>query len=602
MRSPELPKGATASGRTFEFLVVFTGIVMIVMLAAIGASTASAEDFYLRTQEDCGYNPGDGKAPDCGRAWNKHADIDWDDGDGTGVGPGDTLWLIGEIRDGREYVYRDRNLKGMVFSVPVSGLPGKPISIRGDHPIKPGVVIGSHVADLVEFKKQADGTYFMPKVRNYKNIHAVALGDAENDWPVDSICSLAPAQSRAEVAGRPGSFFADEAGLVLNPGQCTGNAVAYRHQGGLNLMGADHIVIDGFKGLFFARDFAPITLASGYGGEVETNTGVAVKNCTIGFASMTPGIEGLHGSKDCLIENNVFVNVRNAIYYVTYKGLSSAENLVIRGNEIYCRKENNYHLPLQNVNDAHAIGAQGICHNCLIEKNHIHDFYGDGILFYYNSKYEYGSNTTIRWNVIEDLDEDRLGMQDDSQAERGEGNAYWNNGIMLFGTNYIMMLSRNKFPGWKIYGNVFRNIDPDSSEKSNGAAMHIKWSRPEKMDDVIKVYGNVIDGAQYGVLLDTFQVDGEWYTSGNVQHNYFKNITKAVIAGRKVMENIDHIRISDNYVQGRNNTELGRPVYVPISKWNAKLGRGRPVLIEDEPTGDNQPGLQYVFPVQDSTQ
>jgi parallel beta-helix repeat protein len=168
--------------------------------------------------------------------------------------------------------------------------------------------------------------------------------------------------------------FTAEAGVTINQPNGANNS-------GINLEGADHVTVEGFR-------VTAITGPTGMGIRSSNNSGVVVRNNTLdnnaGFGIYT------EWSVDVVIENNTAVNSNQGHgIYLT----NSADNPVVRGNRV----TNNYFSGIYLNGNVAAGSGDGLITGAVIEGNTIS---GNGAGGGASITLDGVQNSTVRNNLI----------------------------------------------------------------------------------------------------------------------------------------------------------------------------------------------------------
>jgi hypothetical protein len=437
--------------------------ILMPLLLTLVTTVSLAEDLWVRPKGSFACS-GDCQGTSHDDAFNGLGAIRW--GEGTGLlGPGDTLRICGNF---------DRSTEGSVgmLDVKASGLAGRQIALDGDcSSVNPsyrnGRIWGARRIDTNAWTPNTDGTY----VTGWEWIHEYA---AEGD--VSSETLLVSAGSREECARTPGSVYWDRDGRLLYYRPSAGLETVWANwTSAVDVQANDHLTIRN------------LVLRGGTGGEhgVVKLTGkrgngrasnVTIKNSDIAFAA-SQLIECYDGCDDVIIEDNRLHDAPTATYLC--RGPVSCARITLRNNEVYSGRDV-ANIFGQTYADRHALGGQSMNHS-LIEGNYIHDWAGDGIHIWVGPGKD-GRNNIVRFNRIE-----RIWDSD---------NANWHNGIALGGTNEPDKAELTA--GWKIYGNVIRDLSGGKGELDEAVAIRVK-APASSISEPASIFNNTIVNARVGI-------------------------------------------------------------------------------------------------------
>ena len=147
---------------------------------------SAGDTWYVVPRTGEGKIKGDGKS--YATAWNGMNNIIWG---GTGVGPGDTLYVCGMFDQNSEAV------PGAILEIKASGTNGNPITVRGDCPQNQAWLIGAR--KNTTWTNNGDGSY--------QAYWTASNNEAWQGTPGIDDVALKPAKSRAEVVSTDGSHW-----------------------------------------------------------------------------------------------------------------------------------------------------------------------------------------------------------------------------------------------------------------------------------------------------------------------------------------------------------------------------------------------------------
>jgi uncharacterized repeat protein (TIGR02543 family) len=174
---------------------IFMRTVFLLLCLATALPLQAANTWYVRPSGGS-YGSADGTSYET--AWNGFVSIVW-----ASVQPGDTLYVAGTFHNHSE---TGRPFRGLVLPVDVNdhpivnGTEGSPITIRGDYPGDPGVLVGAwNFTAAASWNDNEDGTYYVETT-------SAAEGAFEGTIGVDDY-RLQNVTSHAEVVTTPGSYW-----------------------------------------------------------------------------------------------------------------------------------------------------------------------------------------------------------------------------------------------------------------------------------------------------------------------------------------------------------------------------------------------------------
>ena len=206
-----------------------------------------------------------------------------------------------------------------------------------------------------------------------------------------------------DASGAPGSpiaFVANGPGVVIT----ANNPVT---PDGINVEGADHVVIDGFT----------VTGRTRAGIRAALSNFVTIRNCTAGDSGRWGIFTGF--TDDLLVENNeTYGSVLEHGIYIS----NSCDRPVVRGNHVHDNFANGIHL-----NGDESQGGDGWIENALVEDNVIHGngdgggsgINGDGLV-----------NSVIRNNLLYDNHASGISLYRIDGTTGATGNVVVNNTVL----------------------------------------------------------------------------------------------------------------------------------------------------------------------------
>jgi hypothetical protein len=208
---------------------------------------------------------------------------------------------------------------------------------------------------------------------------------------------------------------------------------------GINLEGADYVVIDGF-----AVDNAGGSITRA-GIRSVTNRNVTIRNNSADRCGTWGILTGF--SEDVLIENNVMT--RSAVEHGIYVS-NSADRPVIRGNTIWGNNANGIHM-----NGDASLGGDGIISGALVENNVIYDngraggsgINGDSV-----------QNSRIQNNLIYNNHASGISLYRIDGGGSSTGNVVVNNTVIMASNGRWALNIQNGSTGNQVSNNVLLNL------------------------------------------------------------------------------------------------------------------------------------------------
>ncbi|MBI5555038.1 MAG: fibronectin type III domain-containing protein, partial [Elusimicrobia bacterium] len=370
-------------------------------------------------------------------AWDGFASVVWG---GTGINAGDALYVCGT------HIYAtDFSPSQNQNAVKISGVEGKPITIRGDYPEDPGVIIGSRKILASSFAPMANGSSYSLSSWSWLSTYG---------WQGDPTASprlLRTVTSAAEVAATEGSMWHDATAKILyvNPYGDTIDDIYTNMDFSLNIDGHDYINVENLKlfgGANRVLQLCNTTSASGA-------DHVIINNCEIAFSYYTGILAFGYSTSDITISNTIIHDVPTGTYAVGY----THNNWIMRNVEVYSGGDIDNKYSNATKSDRHALGGQNLS-NLLIEHCYVHDWAGDGVIDYVTGG-AMMNDVTIRYNRFINLID--------------TPNQNYHYGIAKHGNNFTAFENNTK--NWKIYNNIFNNLSQNAvKDTSSGAAIRIK--------------------------------------------------------------------------------------------------------------------------------
>lgn len=457
------------------------------LLLFLVPSLCFANDWFVRPSAGS-YGKGNGTSY-CD-AWSGFSKINWKQ-----IRPGDNLYVC------------DTHIgKGM--SIGASGADDRPITIRGDYPDHPGIILGASAVFTGSWELH-DSTYNVWKrsfsaPSTYSDWHAFARRMTAD--PIDGIVRLNNVGNR-ETGGtgektdfaswKPGTYFYQKDGSTLYYKPIKGSA-------------NDHIYYAGYRPSCIAstnRHHFNITNlkvmmcgGSKYGGVIRLRN---LHHVTVDRVSVRWGKYGIVFSPEWADRYKVssdYVTVKNSTIRDCQAGIypfGEVNHCLIMGNHIYDIGQYGYYLPWKRERwhgDIHGIALQGGGDDVRIEHNHVHHVGSEGI-FPYGDDNPKGVNVqnlrnfSIRYNLVHDIK--YLGGAVKPYYSSGRHSAlYYNqnndfpseglsNNVMAYNVIYNathgvrMKCNANRNTGkapWAVYNNVIYNTDVGIAWYSSGSA------------------------------------------------------------------------------------------------------------------------------------
>lgn len=422
---------------------------------------ASARDWYVRPTAQ-GAHDGTSYV----NAWGGFGKIVWGSG---GVHAGDTLYICGT------HLYIT-NFAFKANAVNADGTTTAPITLRGDYPDDPGIIIGARKAVHSTFTNRGDGTF------------ALTMATTLEAWQGDPATNGALLQSVATTAtcvSTAGTFHREPVGgndkIIYHPypgiaDDFYGNWVG----GGLWLNGHHDLVIKSLR-MFGGGSTGIVCLNKA--GPVPVN--ITIDCCELAYGYYT-GVYADTGSSGIHLTNSKLHDVATGTYTVG----GDNDGWTIQNVEVYGGGDaRNLFYPLVTRSDRQALGGQNM-RNLLIENCNIHDWPGDGIIDYVYSG-ALMDNVVIRYNKFTNLND--------------PDNINYHYGIAKTGTNWDQF--ENNTTGWEIYNNNFVNLGGSlAMSTSAGAAIRLKGGAADDGSQTM-VHDNVFYDCNCGIFNLTSTMD-----------------------------------------------------------------------------------------------
>jgi len=427
-------------------------IVQIVLFLLIGCSSSTAlSSYYYVSQSGAGSQ--DGTSVD--NAWAGWRSIDWDtDGNGsdTGVGPGDTLYVIGTIR-------------ATTFPISGYGLSETQRLKIASYPDDPGKIWQGKEINDTEWSGPDEYGAYQKEVR-MPVTYGKACEWTADPWDNTPLTSMnaPPDESWSSIAGayhfnknvsdivyyKPTS--GSPSGKTLTAWASTSKAFA--------IVDKDFVTIEGLTILNSVR----VLDGSDY---------IIIKNCEISCSGTQTALQigkypGYTPANNGIIRGCYIHNAGNGIYFIN-QGYGNQYN-----NDGWL-VENNYIANISGTRDSHCIGVQG----------------GTGSIFQYNHLYNGGSGLTF-WNDTDQIMRDnivRFNYVKRMVYARGRG-------IEFSGETADSDLTT----GNVIYANVITDCHNFTGNNPGGVGIRIKNGIPTSGYS-IKVFNNTVDDCYYNYYI-----------------------------------------------------------------------------------------------------
>ncbi len=453
-------------------------------------SPCLAADWFVRPI-DANFKGGAGTS--YAEAWKGFDAIEWGE-----IKPGDNLYIC------------DTHI-GSGLVIGASGTEGNRVTIRGDYPDHPGVIIGASAV-------LSDGWELHDAEHNIWK-HDFTAPPGYSDWhaferlktadPIESIVRLNNVGNK-ETAGtgeksdfslwRPGSYYKEGDNLYYRPTK--GSANDYVYYAGYSepcvfSFNQHHFDIVGLQAMMGA--------GSKYDGVIKLNN---LHHVTIDNVKVKWGTYGIVFSPQWLFRETVssdYVTIRNSTITDCRAGIypyGEVNHCLITGNHVYNIDQYGYYLYWKGKGwrgDIHGIALQGGGEDVIIEHNHVHHVGSEGI-FPYGDNNPNGLNVQklqnfkIQYNLVHDIK--YLGTAKEHRSSGKQSALYYNqnnnfpseglsNNVMAYNIAYNaqhgvrMKCNTNKETGkapWAVYNNVIYNTDVGMCWYSTGK--HNPYNKP----------------------------------------------------------------------------------------------------------------------------
>jgi hypothetical protein len=470
-----------------------------VVVLALAAGSAQAATWYVRpltTFENAVEN-----GQTYATAWDGFGAIVYGEG---GVQAGDTLYICGIHQygaSGADWTAAQRIQWG------VDGTTEAPITIRGDYPGDPGIIISAtRSAPSASWSEHPS----YPGVWVITSTASIAT-QFENDPASATPVMTYVASTTATVTTRDASIRATGSEIWWNPngtGYTAYTQLPVRYHTWnlppIELKGRDFITVRNLTLLGCTSNYGNVTINKGDG----PSSGVQVLDCTIRFAQYTGIYAAASDTTDVLIEGNTISETPTGTYTIGNGGGAPVRfrRWTFRGNTV--RSGDSAAFLIGTAADRHALGGQDIS-DSIFENNLVQDWAGDGLLNYVNSP-ALGSSNIFRNNLIFNLAD--------------PNGAFHHYGIAITGSNAADWSTRTL--GNQIYNNIVWGCTPGvaGAAAGDGAAIRLKgkWFGDHRP----VIYNNVLGDSVTGLF--DFTMTGYTGSGFVAKNNIFTSNTTHV--------------------------------------------------------------------------
>lgn len=439
----------------------------IILLLLASSTTAYTANYYV-SQSGSGAKNGTSVE----NAWARWETIDWDtDGSGpdTGVGGGDTLYVIGTVKQNYGF-----DIKGYGLSI------GQKLTIASYSPNPGKLWVGREIDDIGWTGPDAYGAY--------NKSFTWSGGIFATEWTTDPWNGI----NLTEMSGVPdatwtgtGLFYNDTVHQLIyykpnvgNPIGKTLSTYTYTTRV-LEIYSKDYITLSGLK----------------FNGPIKIDNSVdyfTLENCEIYCAGAKQfgvwiGGSGASGCHYGTIKNSTIHDCSTGIYVINQSYGDTANNN-------YWTIENNYIYNISGSSDSHGIGVQGGT-GSILQYNNIYNA-GTGITFW-NQKTQSVRDNIVRFNKV-----NHMGYYGD-----GNGNG---RGIEFSGETGDSDLTTGNL----IYGNIVSDCTSDGNP--DGVGIRSKMGIPTSGYS-LKIFNNTVSNCAISYLI--MATNYENYEIGAYLHN-----------------------------------------------------------------------------------